>query len=56
MTKDRSNKKLSAERKEHKKLARLWLMGRATKKQIIRCLELDAKKAVARLKEARLGR
>jgi len=29
------------ERKEWDRLSRLWATGRATKKQILRCMELD---------------
>ena len=28
---------------EHKKLLRLWALGKATKKQMLRCMELDRK-------------
>ena len=32
--------------REHKKLLRLWATGKATAKQIKRCMELDRKEAV----------
>lgn len=31
------------EQKEHSRLLRLWAMGRATMKQMLRCMELDRK-------------
>lgn len=31
------------ERKEHSKLLRLWATRRATRKQMLRCMELDRK-------------
>lgn len=35
----------AAERKEWKRLSRLWAHGRATRAQIMRCMELDRKAA-----------
>lgn len=34
-----------AEKREHDRLCRLWATGKATKKQILRCMELDRKAA-----------
>lgn len=31
----------SKEKKEHERLQRAWAAGKATKKQIMRCMELD---------------
>lgn len=31
--------------KEHKRLLRLWATGRATMKQMLRCMELDRRMA-----------
>jgi hypothetical protein len=36
------------ERNEHDKLTKLWATGRATKKQIERCMELDRKESATR--------
>lgn len=35
------------ERKEHEKLSRLWATRKATKRQILRCIELSRKAANA---------
>jgi hypothetical protein len=34
-------RKRAREKREHKRLLRLWATGRATRKQIERCMELD---------------
>ena len=31
------------ERKEHARLCRKWAMGKATRREIMRCMELDRK-------------
>jgi hypothetical protein len=36
---------LSKEEREHRRLLRLWATGRATRKQIDRCMELDRREA-----------
>lgn len=33
------------EQAEHARLLRLWATGRATRKQVLRCMELDRKAA-----------
>lgn len=43
------------ERKEHERLQDLWATGDATKKQILRCMELDTK-ATAERKAKNPGR
>lgn len=41
------------EKNEHKKLQTLWATGRASKKQIMRCMELDRQSEAASKKAVR---
>lgn len=40
-----ANRFRSKEEREHARLLRLWATGRATRKQIERCMELDRREA-----------